>query len=422
MHQSSKMKFLMISVAGEGAGILKQIQDEGNDCRILIQEETYKDVYDGILEKCNEVDPDDDEIILFDMSGNGELADELRDEDYKVFGGSEFSDKLEKDRQFGLDIMKEAGIKLPETQEFQDFEDVPEFLAQHEGKKFVFKPSGSMPCKLTYCSEDNEDLLNYMKFVEEKFGDEIDSFVLQEFVEGDLVSSEIFFDGTRVVGVPNHTVEAKKFMNDDKGPSTGCSGNIVWLADKSKIIKNGVIRVLPILKKYSANVPMQIDLNAVINDSGVYGLEWTPRFGYDSMPTYLSMLNMEYGKFFSDIVNGQSSDWPHKLESNCGIRFTIPPYPVEPEEDIEPEEFSPNKGIPIQGWETFCKNLYMFEVMMKENKLVHSGGTGVLGIAIHQNPKRCYEILDKIKVPDKQYRTDLVKVLGDMKKGAEKWQ
>src|SRR5271169_1650639 len=112
------MKFLMISVAGEGAGVLKHIQDEGNECRILIQEETYSDVYDGLLEKADDINPEDDEIVLFDMSGNGDLADDLRDEGYKVFGGSQFSDNLEKDRQFGLDIMREAGIKLPETQEF----------------------------------------------------------------------------------------------------------------------------------------------------------------------------------------------------------------------------------------------------------------------------------------------------------------
>lgn len=409
----------MVSVAGEGAGILKQIQDEGNDCELLIQEECYKTVYDGILDKVDSVDGiEEDTIILFDMSGNGEMADDLREEGYLVFGASTFSDDLEKDRQFGLDVMKHCGIKLPETKEFEDFDDAIPFLKDREGKKFVFKPSGTMPCKLTYVSEDNEDLESYMRFVEEKFGNEIESFVLQEFVEGDLVSSEVFCDGEKIVGVPNHTVEAKKFMNDDKGPATGCSGNIVWLAEGSNIVKNGVMKVKDLLIK--ENFVGQIDLNAVVNDQGIYGLEWTPRFGYDATPTYLAMLGIEYGKFFSDIVHGSAKSWNHKCESLCSIRMTIPPYPAEPEGDSE--ELSPNVGLPIRHWETHNKNLYFYEVMMKEEQLLHAGGTGVIACVLHQSPKRCYEILDKIKVPDLQYRTDLDKVLTKMKKGVEKWQ
>jgi len=410
----------MISVAGEGAGVLKMIQDEGNDVELFIQEEGYDSVYDGIVDKCYQIDPEDDDIIIFDMSGNGDIADGLRHDGYLVYGSSKFADDLEKDRQCGLELMKCAGIKLPITEEFEDWEEAAEFIKQHENKKFVFKPSGTMPCKLTYCSEDNEDLLTYMKFVHSKFGNEIDSFVLQEFVEGDLISTEIFFDGNKMVGMPNQTVEAKKFMNDDKGPSTGCAGNTVWLPKSDKIAKQGAMKIIPELKKQQ--FVGQIDLNAVINEKGLFGLEWTPRFGYDSIPVYTQMLNMEVGKFFSDIVRGQAKYWDHKLDTCSSVRFTVPPYPVEPEEGADPEEFSPNVGIPILHWETFDKNLYFFEVMKNiDQQLVHSQGTGVIGCVFHENPKRCYEILDKIKVPDIQYRTDLVKVLGDMKKAAEKW-
>jgi len=166
-------------------------------------------------------------------------------------------------------------------------------------------------------------------------------------------------------------------------------------------------------------------LNCVVNDKGVWGLEWTPRFGYDATPTYLKMLGIEYGKFFADIVNGTAKDWPHKCDSMCGIRFTIPPYPAEPEGEKDEEQVQKvlaNYGIPIEGWETFNQNLYMYEVMLNEDKeLVHSDGLGVIGLVLHENPKRCYEILEKIKIPDIQYRTDLAKVLTKMKQKAEQY-
>jgi hypothetical protein len=57
----------------------------------------------------------------------------------------------------------------------------------------------------------------------------------------------------------------------------------------------------------------------------------------------------------------------------------------------------------------------------KEEHLVHSGGTGVIACVHHRDIKRCYHILDEISVPDKQYRTDLDKVLPKMRKEAEKY-
>jgi len=418
------MKFSMISQCGEGAGVLLQLQEEGNDVELYIEEKLYDTVYDGILPKSYDLNNiDEDSIVIFDMSGNGGLADELKKDGFKVFGASEFADDLETDRQFGLDIMRRCGIKLPETEEFESFEDAGPYLDKHPDKRFVFKPSGKMPCKLTYCSENNEELLKYMTFVNEQFGDKIDSFVLQEFIKGDVVSTEIFFDGDKIVGIPNHTVEVKKFMNDDLGPSTGCMGNIVWLAEDSKIAREGVELIEDMLRK--ENYVGQCDLNTVVNEQGIWGLEWTPRFGYDATPVYLKMLGIEYGKFFSDIVNGDATNWPHCKESMCGIRFTIPPFPAEPEGEEDEEEVQrvlANFGVPIHGIETFNKDLYLYEVMKNDNgEYVHSDGLGVIGLAIKENPKHCYEILEKIKIPDKQYRTDLVEVLTKMRKGAEKY-
>ena len=415
------MKFLMVSQCGEGAGVLKQIQDEGNACELYIKDELYESTYDGLLTKTKKIAPDKDTVVIFDMSGNGDIADDLKHKGHLVYGSSVFADDLEKNRKYGLEIMEAYGIKLPKTQDFDDFNDAVTFLEKNEDKRFVFKPSGTMPCKLTYCSKDNEELLTFMRFVDEQFGDKIDDFVLQEFVEGEVVSTEIYFDGNRVVGCPNHTVEVKKFMNDELGPSTGCSGNIMWPAEDSKIADKGVLRIIELLKRVNYVGP--IDLNAVVNKTGVYGLEWTPRFGYDATPTYLKMLNVEYGKFFSDIVHGKAKKWTHNCESMCGIRFSIPPYPAEPvdTEEEKVDEALPNYGVPIQNWETYAANLYFYEVMLRDEQLQHCNGTGIIGVAIHKDPKRCYEILEKLKIPDLQYRTDLAKVLPKMKAESEKY-
>jgi phosphoribosylamine--glycine ligase len=413
------MKFLLYSECGEGAQILKKIESEGNECSLYIHDSGYKSVFDGLLNKTDNPDSfiDKDTIIIFDMSGNGAIAEGYRKAGHAVFGASKFHDDLEKDREFGFDVMRQCGIQLPEYKEFTSFRQGMDYVRQ-ANKKLVFKPSGSMPCKLTYCSESMDELLSYMQFVEKYFGSKIHSFVLQEFIEGTVVSSEFFCNGKKFLEPPNHTVENKKFMNDNLGPSTGCSGNITWVEPVgTEIIDSGVARAEDIC--ISEQLIGQIDLNAVVTANGIYGLEWTPRFGYDATPTLLALLQDDFGKFFSSIAKGEDYKPSFSPSYAGGVRVTIPPYPVEIMGGKEKmlENISPNKGVPILNYEEFEKEIYFYEVSSNEETLVHSGGTGVIGcvMGISDDPEksleRPYEILEKLVIPDKQYRTDLVEVL-----------
>ena len=414
------MKFLLYSQCGEGAQVLKRIELEGNDCALFIKDKLYTTVFDGLIAKCTQPDSfiDKDTIILFDMSGNGSVADSYKRKGHFVYGASAFADDLEHDRQFGFDAMKTAGIMIPEHKEFKSFEEGINYVRE-TNERLVFKPNGTMPCKLTYCSSSPEELISYMKFVEKRFGKEIKSFILQEFVEGIVVSSEAFCQGDKGFLYPfNHTVEVKKSMNDELGPSTGCSGNIVWACEEDRIITEGIQKVEELCVKH--NFIGQIDLNCVVNESGVYGLEWTPRFGYDATPTLLTLLETDFGEFFSNLARCQAVEVPVIESFAGGIRITIPPYPVEPKTGVDPEKFSPSMGVPIQNYEEYEKELYFYEVQWGEDGLEHSGGTGVIACAVGfgedpvESLKQPKEILDALVIPDKQYRTDLDKVLPKM--------
>ena len=412
------MKFLFYSMSGEGAQVAKKIELEGNEVGIFIKEKVYKSTFDGLLNKVTPDWADKDTIIVFDMSGNGEVADNYRRKGHFVYGASTFADQLEHDRDFGFDCMSKANILTPDTKTFKDFSEGLRYVSENPEKRLVFKPNGSMPCKLTYVSDNPDELLAYLRFVEARFGKEIDSFILQDFVEGSVISSEFYCNGQKFLRPANHTVEVKKSMNDELGPSTGCSGNIVWCVDDDRIISEGVAKAekLCLENKYIG----QIDLNAVVNDSGVYGLEWTPRFGYSSMPTFLTLLKIDLGQFFSDITHGQLDELPVTNDFAGSVRLSIPPYPAEPVSGVDTEEISPNIGVPIQDWEEHQEECYFYEVMLQDDQLCHSGGTGVileaqgLGSEPDESLKNPYLILKDINIPDKQYRTDLQKVLPNM--------
>ena len=141
------MNFFMLSKCGEGAGLLQRLQQEGNICSIYIQEKDYSNIYSGILPQTDY--PADGDIIIFDSSASGKKADYFKKEGFKVFSASSFHDKLENDREFGLEFMLQHGIMIPETQNFTKFSEGIKFIKENKKKRYVFKPSGeNIPSKL----------------------------------------------------------------------------------------------------------------------------------------------------------------------------------------------------------------------------------------------------------------------------------
>lgn len=396
---------------------MKRLQDEGHEVSLFIKEKEYSSVYDGVLPKKKV--PGEDDIIIFDSSGMGKIADLYRKNGYKVFGASGFHDELENSRGFGLEFMENHGISIPETEIFVDFAKGYEFIEKNKDDWYVFKPSGkNVAASWTYCGCDAEDLTLFMQYIEKNFANDIDDFVLQKFVEGKLISSEYWVGKNGFINPMNHTVEVKKLMNDDIGPSTGCQGNLVWIGEENSEIAELLQGCEEDLVKAGYIGP--IDLNAIVNKDGIFGLEWTPRFGLDAMPTLLAMLDMDVGELISDLVEGTDTEMSFKSDFSGGVRITIPPYPIEPKSMKELQKISPNEGIPIRGLDEGYCDVYFYEVKVEGDLIIHSSGTGVIACVSSPgaDPEDCFidpmQLLDECKVPEKQYRTDLNKVLPEM--------
>jgi phosphoribosylamine--glycine ligase len=415
----------MVSNVGEGAHLLHQIEQEGNQVELYINQPDYRSVWDGLIPKTEKIEPAEGTVVVFDFSGMGDIADNLRKEGFATVAGSVFADELEQDRMFGLNLMEQAGIKVPYTAKFDDFsvDEVRSFLEEHDdGKRFVFKPSGKdLPCSLTYCSHDGDDLVRWAEYVDKYFGKEIESFILQEFKEGVCVSTEAWCDGNRFLRPLNHTVEVKKALNGELGQATGCAGNLVWAEhdETCRIISEGILRAERLIVESGYVGPM--DLNTVVNGEGVWGLEWTPRFGYDAMPTLIKMLRGGVGKFMSDVAKGQASAVNMTDQFGAAVRVTIPPYPLEAKKLSDIEKVCPNVGVPIRGIPEGKEDcFYLFEVMADGDGLVHSVGSGVVADAIgmaddcYEAFDEPYELLDELIIPNKQYRTDLNEELSKM--------
>src|SRR3989344_6848690 len=117
-------KFLFVSFESLSGDLAWQVQKEGNEVKIFIASESDKDVYDGFLEKVNKWEEFVGwaDVVVFDDVGFGKIADSLRKTGKLVVGGSEYTDKLEEDRQFGQEEMKKAGMIVLPHWNFTDFD------------------------------------------------------------------------------------------------------------------------------------------------------------------------------------------------------------------------------------------------------------------------------------------------------------
>src|SRR5208337_2073304 len=230
---------------------------------------------------------------------------------------------------------------------------------------------------------------------------------IQEFIEGVAVSTEGWFNGEDwAEGMFNHTIERKHSMNGDLGPSGGCTGNVVWRCDASDpIVKQTLTKLTKVLREH--RYVGCIDINCIVNEDGVYGLEFTPRFGYDSFPTTLhSLCDFNFGSFIDSMARGDVCSESLSEGFGVGVRLTLPPWPSE--------KYQVQAGVRVRGLTEEDKRwFYPYGVMLVEDELQSSHGVGIVGVvngygdSIGEAFARAYEIVTRLRIPEVQYRTDL---------------
>jgi phosphoribosylamine--glycine ligase len=350
------------------------------------------------------------QTVVADCTGFGEVLDSYRDAGIRTFGGGSFADKLESDRCYTEEVMHEAGIDTPESEAVTSWDDAAKQakrLADKSGK-VVLKPEGSLSGVVpSYVASDEEDALAMLKQFEKEAGSSDVELTVQEFVEGVAVSTEGWFNGLEwSEGMFNHTIERKQFLDGDLGPSGGCTGNVVWPCDSNDpLVKQTLLLLTEALRERS--YVGAIDINCVVNEDGVYGLEFTPRFGYDAFPTLLhSLIDFDFGAFVNSLACGSVSDERLTSGFGAGVRLSIPPWPNE--------KYHNEDCVTLRGFDDDAREyFYPYGVMLEGEELKSSHGVGTLGVmnyegrSIGQAFACVYHQIQKLKIPNLQYRTDL---------------
>jgi phosphoribosylamine--glycine ligase len=418
------MKIALSSTSGIGAWFVLRLMAEGHEVDYYLSDQKYEDVLGGLIPKPKIVQIDQRrhvqgygfpsykkyDMSLFDFTESTKWA-EASKLDTPTFGDGEIENKLENDREFGLKFMEESGINVPPYTRFNNATEAKSFIKK-EDKRYVYKPftggTASDDKAITYVSKSAEDLLGYIDVLWDR--SHRAPFILQEFIKGTEVGTAGYFNGFDFYLLTG-TLEEKKFMNDNKGPNTGCSGNLIYIMNhEMRIFREGLAKAKTALQQIGFKGI--IDLNTILTEDKMYGLEWTPRFGYFSDPIIATMYGSGFGEMLHSILTGKV---PHiKWNHSFGVSTTIsiPPYPTN-------IRLPNSKGIEIGGIESediedLCET-YLYDVMLSKNKLVTSGNYGLIaspmvcGESYRETFEKLERRIEKIQIPDIQYRTDIDK-------------
>jgi phosphoribosylamine--glycine ligase len=179
-------------------------------------EENARQIAELLRGKATMVDVCQDDIV----KGGG--VNFLREMGMPVVGPTKEAGRVEWDKPWSREFMRECGIPHPEFHTFHCEADGIAFIRAHEGRQWVIKAAGLALGKGVYVtsnSQEAEDGVRAMK----KFGSAGETYLIEERLVGEEFSTYAVSDGEfhKILGSAQ---DHKPLLDNDEGPNTGGMG------------------------------------------------------------------------------------------------------------------------------------------------------------------------------------------------------
>jgi phosphoribosylamine---glycine ligase len=421
------MRFLGVTETCDLGSLYLRLGQEGHEVRIAVSDPLAQGTLAGMvprtadwrgeLDWVREAGPDG--IILFEAvsEGLGAIQDSLRRDGFNVIGGSAFGDRLENDRAFALDLLAGLGFPQGHVREFSDGDEADAFLAANPGR-WVIKYSGpGFASSDTYVGRlaDGADVRAML--AARRADRDLDgaAFILMRHIEGIEMGVGAYFDGTRFLRPACLDWEHKYFFAGDLGELTGEMGTVATYERSARFFELTLERLEPWLRE--AGHVGYVNLNTIVNEAGIWPLEFTSRFGYPGYAVLESLQATPWGALLARMARPIGENWGEggAFETlpgfTVGIVLTTPPFPYSRRQVDGPV------GLPVFLPEPLSpddeRNIHRGEVGLAGGRLVTSGLYGwtmvVTGIAasIAEARNEAYARIGRIFVPHGRYRLDI---------------
>jgi len=408
----TKRKFLFVSIEALIGDVAWQVLKEGHEVKYFIEAQTEKNVSDGFVPKVDEwkslVDWAD--VIIFDDVGFGEVAEELRKKGKKVVGGTIYADKLEVERDFGQAQLKEAGVNVLPSWNFESFDAAIDFIKTNPGR-YVIKPNGDAQNEkeLSFIGQedDGKDLLHMLERYKKSWAKKIKSFQLQRFASGVEVAIGAFFNGKEFITPININFEHKKMFPGEVGPNTGEMGTTMFWCPPNKLFNETLAKMQE--KLAACGYIGYVDLNRIANAKSIYPLEFTSRFGYPTINIQMEGVLSPWGEFFHALAGGEKFDLKTKRGFQIGVVIATSPFPFSDKNAFK--KYSEDAAIIFK--KPINDGIHIGDIKLEDGEWKLAGQSGYALIltassnTMEDARRLVYNKVQNIMLPNMFYRNDI---------------
>jgi phosphoribosylamine--glycine ligase len=235
------------------------------------------------------------------------------------------------------------------------------------------------------------------------------SFIIMDFVEGVEMGVGAYFNGVEFMKPACLDWEHKRFFPGDLGELTGEMGTVVTYQRSQRFFELTLGKMESILQE--EGYCGYINLNTIVNERGIWPLEFTCRFGYPGYAILDPLQETPWAELFHAMITRSSGRLTTRPGFAVGIVVTTPPFPYSREDVKEPI------GLPIVfDGELSAEqraHIHYGEVGLEGSSLVTSGLYGYslvvtgVGPTIAAAQAAANRLANRVIVPNGRYRRDI---------------
>ncbi len=319
------MRILGIGARVDLGDLYMSLLREGHEVRVHASDPAFAATFDGLVDRVDDWRAalpwvGTDGLVLFEKVGQGAVQDALRAEGHQVIGGSRLGDRLEYDRGFGQQALRDVGLRTAPAHEFAGAADAATWLRANPGR-VVLKHFDN--ARATFVGDHAQGLDVLYQLGTAPAG----KVLLMPRLDGIEVGVGAYFDGVRFLEPACIDFEHKRFFPGEIGEMTGEMGTLLSYRGAGPLFRATLGRLAPLFA--AAGHVGYVNLNMIVDAEGIWPLEFTCRFGNPGFAILAPLQTAGWGDLFQRMLRGGHTGFSTQDGWCLGIVLTIPPFPEE---------------------------------------------------------------------------------------------